>query len=504
MSIPLRVRRQSAAAPPELFGDEIQHVLSHASEHHYPTSKPNILAKITTATEDVDVYNRFSKRRKTILTTAVAFCSLCSPFSTTCIFSAVPEIAAQFGTTGTVINITSTAYLLCMAIAPLWWGPMSQVYGRKPIYTAAALGYTVGSMGTALSKNLATFVVFRCVCALFGSALMACGAGIIADMYEPRSRGTAMGYYLSGTVIGPALGPFIAGLIINWRPWPDVFWFTVGLGGVALLLCLFVLPETSHHRIHDDLRKEQGHFVVVWVNPLKPLCLFIYPNIALVGLVSSFVLWMMYSLLTPIRYVINPRFGITSPALSGLFNLAPGFGYLVGTFVGGRFADYEVRKWVRIRGRRVPEDRLRSAIWVLLLVLPGTALIYGWSIDQRKGGIAVPVIAMFFNGIAQLVLFTCVNTYCVDCMQERSTEVVGANYSIRYVFAATASAVILPLIDAVGVGWANTLAAALLVLSGVFTILVVKFGERWRLGVDEWIKSRSTTTNPLDVVKDSA
>jgi MFS family permease len=367
---------------------------------------------------------------------------------------------------------------------------MSQVYGRKPIYTAAAVGYTIGSMGTALSVNLAMFIIFRCVSALFGSALLACGAGIISDLYEPRKRGTAMGYYLSGTVIGPALGPFVSGLIINWRPWPDVFWLTVALGGVALLLCIFVLPETSHHRIHDDLRKKSGRFVVVWVNPLRPLSLFIYPNIALTGLVSSFVLWMMYSLLTPIRYVINPRFGITSPALSGLFNLAPGFGYLVGTFVGGRFADYEVRKWMRIRGKRVPEDRLRSAIWVLLLVLPGSALVYGWSIDQRKGGIAVPVIAMFFNGIAQLVLFTCVNTYCVDCLQGRATEVVGANYAIRYIFAAAASAAILPLIETVGVGWANTISAALLVMSGVFTIIVVKFGERWRLDIDRWLEER--------------
>lgn len=45
----------------------------------------------------------------------------------------------------------------------------------------------------------------------------------------------------------------------------------------------------------------------------------------------------MYSLLTPIRYVLNPRFGLSSPLQGGLFYIAPGGGYLVGTFFGGRW-----------------------------------------------------------------------------------------------------------------------------------------------------------------------
>ena len=51
------------------------------------------------------------------------------------------------------------------------------------------------------------------------------------------------------------------------------------------------------------------------------------------------MVWNMYSLLTPIRYVLNPRFGLTSPLQGGLFYIAPGGGYLIGTFFGGRWAD---------------------------------------------------------------------------------------------------------------------------------------------------------------------
>lgn len=133
----------------------------------------------------------------------------------------------------------------------------------------------------------------------------------------------------------------------------------------------------------------------------------------------------MYSLLTPIRYVLNPRFNLTSPLQSGLFYIAPGCGYLVGTFFGGRWADHFVKKYIIIRGERVAEDRLRSCLPFLGGVIPACMIIYGWSIEKQVGGIALPVVMMFIQGVAQLFCFPSLNTYCLDVMQGRSAEVVG-------------------------------------------------------------------------------
>lgn len=133
----------------------------------------------------------------------------------------------------------------------------------------------------------------------------------------------------------------------------------------------------------------------------------------------------MQVLLTPVRYVINPRFNLTSPLQSGFFFLAPGAGYLAGTFVGGPYADYTVKKWIKKRGRRVPEDRLRSAFVAMGLVIPGSAIIYGWAIDQQKGGIPLPIICMFVQGVAQMVCFPCLNSYCLDVFRDRASEVMG-------------------------------------------------------------------------------
>ena len=200
------------------------------------------------------------------------------------------------------------------------------------------------------------------------------------------------------------------------------------------MFCFFLQPETIHKRRADELqglpRKERAVKMWQWLNPFRIIMLYRYPNILLTGLASSALVWNMYSLLTPIRYVLNPRFNLETPLQSGLFYIAPGCGYLVGTFVGGRYADRVVKKYFRKRGQRVSEDRLRSCVLFLGVMMPACMLIYGWSVEKRVGGVALPVIMMFLQGVGQLFCFPSLNTYCLDVMQSRSAEVVGKYHGL--------------------------------------------------------------------------
>lgn len=74
--------------------------------------------------------------------------------------------------------------------------------------------------------------------------------------------------------------------------------------------------------------------------------------------------------------------------------------------VGGRWADHVVKKWIRKRGRRVPEDRLKSCAAFAGLEIPECMLEYGWTLEKAVGSIPVPVSAMFLQGLAQFFLFS--------------------------------------------------------------------------------------------------
>ncbi|CAK7224312.1 hypothetical protein SBRCBS47491_005506 [Sporothrix bragantina] len=442
-----------------------------------------------------EFYDRLTPRRKLAIVSLLSFCSLLSPISSTAVLPAVPDVSAEFHTTGSIVDISNALYLLFMGLSPTVWGPLSEVYGRRWITIITSFLFFCCTLGTALAPNLAAFFIFRILSAFEGTAFILVGSASVGDIYRPTERATAMGWFMGGTLIGPALGPFIGGIIVTFKSWRVIFWLQAALAGTAFLGTLILLPETIHHRKIDSL---QGYPLgkklrVLWpmLNPLRVIRLFIYPNLIMAGGASSSLVWNMYALLTPIRYVLNPRFHLTTPMQSGLFYLAPGCGYITGTFFGGRYADYMVRSWIKKReGVRVPEDRLRSALPFLGGVIPACVLIYGWGVEKGVGGIPLVVIMLFLQGVAQLFCFPSINTYCLDVMQSRGSEVIASNYFVRYLFACAGTAVVLPAIERIGVGWFSTISALFLFVSAVGVYTAVLWGKAWRERVDRWRNRR--------------
>lgn len=118
------------------------------------------------------------------------------------------------------------------------------------------------------------------------------GSAVIGDIYKPTERATALGWFLSGTLIGPALGPFIGGIIVTFRSWRDIFWLQTALAGTATVLCFFLQPETIHIKRAVELeglpRKQKARKMWSWLNPLRVVRLFRYPNLTLtVSMLSS-------------------------------------------------------------------------------------------------------------------------------------------------------------------------------------------------------------------------
>ena len=80
-----------------------------------------------------EVYNRIKPSQKVVIVALLSFCSFLAPISSTTILSAIPEVAATYHSTGTVINLSNALYMLFMGISPCVWGPLSQVYGRRHV-----------------------------------------------------------------------------------------------------------------------------------------------------------------------------------------------------------------------------------------------------------------------------------------------------------------------------------------------------------------------------------
>ncbi|KAI5474376.1 hypothetical protein MNV49_003407 [Pseudohyphozyma bogoriensis] len=332
---------------------------------------------------------------------------------------------------------------------------------------------------------------------------MSVGAGTIGDLYPRLERGTAMGWYYLGLLLGPALAPTIAGIMAQYvhssgyaTGWRSVQWLNVGLGFVGTLLVGFALPETSHGKKIEVIREERrkareaegrtgrGGFAerwVVWFNPVGSIVLLFRPNILLASLYTGFTMMSAYSVLVPLSQTIAPRYNINNLGILGCFYLAQG-NFSAAQFTG-RYADFALRRWLKKRnGVYVPEDRLRATIEGGAFLFPGSIVALGWAMEKSSGagGLAACAILLFLNGFSLMMILTPTNTYCVDVMQERSAEVIAANNCLRYLLAAGASAFVLPMIDKIGVGWTNTWSAGMVWLGFVMACLNMRYGEALR------------------------
>jgi hypothetical protein len=118
-------QKQFASIIPENGRLELQRTVSSVNHHDMAN-----VGYVVTGDSD-EIYNRFSDRRKTIIVAVVSFCSFLAPISSTTVLSAVPEVAAEFGTDGSIINVSNALYMLFMGLSPCFYGPFGNIYGRK-------------------------------------------------------------------------------------------------------------------------------------------------------------------------------------------------------------------------------------------------------------------------------------------------------------------------------------------------------------------------------------
>lgn len=406
-----------------------------------------------------DPYDRFTTRRKRLITFCVAYSALLAPFASTSFLPSIPEIATDLSTSASTIDYTVCIYLVILALAPLVWAPYASYYGRQPIYLLSLPLYTIGSVGVAVSDSLVALILTRILQAFGASSVLSVGAGTIGDIYRPTERGTAMAWFYSLALLGPAFSPVVGGLLTEythgrWGGWRAMQWTLAGMGVLAIVLVVAFLPETAWTR--ESLKSAPPRpgsrrllpFRWVWLDPIRPIWLLRYPPILLMSINSSLTLGTTYALLVPLSYTLGPRFHISNSALLGTFYLAPGLGNLVGARVAGRWSDRTVVRWIEKRhGDRVPEDRLRCAVWGGGAVLPVSILLTGAMTQYVDGGtgLALALVFLAVSGFGLMTILTPVNvrpyphfpspsltsltpqTYCVDVMQDRSAEVIAVN-----------------------------------------------------------------------------
>ncbi len=161
---------------------------------------------------------------------------------------ALPTISTKFKVDLSTIQWIVTAYLLAISSLLPAFGRLSDLFGRKKIFSTGFLLFTIGSALCGLSGNIWFLVGMRVLQAVGASMLMSNSQAIIVSCFPFEERGRAMG--MTGTVIalGALTGPALGGFLVSWTGWRSIFYVNVPIGIFAYLVARIILPADTEKK----------------------------------------------------------------------------------------------------------------------------------------------------------------------------------------------------------------------------------------------------------------
>ncbi|KAG2115522.1 MFS general substrate transporter [Suillus clintonianus] len=493
---------------------------------------------------------KWGNARKTAVLILVSAGSMIAGLAVSIQNPANAQIQNDLRASASEISWTISVFILFQGLPGLIWSAISEIKGRKFVYISSVALFVVASAMVAVSKTIGLVIGMRGLQAAGSSALLSIAAATLADIYEPRERGTKMGIYYSAPLLGTALGPILGGLLTQGLGWRSVFLFITICAGVVLLGLVFLFKDTfrkersltyqnvlqrrtkegelqHHHMDKTSLAfpatdkpaqpilesmaspQQTGELVIeanvpivpassikdinlslADVNPFPPLLnILTRSNNLTILFASGLIFAFSYSLLYTCSRTLSEHYGYDALRI-GLVLLSYGIGSICGSTLGGRWSDRTFSRLKQEHGGKCFAEMRLASTRPAMLFLPPAVLGYAW-VCEKHVHIAAVCIMLLLCGFLSTWVFASTLAYIVDANPGRSSTVVAANSAFRCVFAFVATEVAIPLQVAIGDGGLYTLWSGLMIIMQVLILVVLYKGRKWREACEEKDKRMS-------------
>ncbi|KAL2834330.1 major facilitator superfamily domain-containing protein [Aspergillus cavernicola] len=426
---------------------------------------------------------------------------------------ALSTIAAEFNMNSAESAMALSIYLLATAIGPLAIGPLSEVYGRKPILHASNLWFLVWNLVCGFANSKELLIASRFLAGFGASAIYALANGVLGDVWRPEQRGRSLAVYLLIPLLGAAVGPIIGGFMAFRTTWRWMFWSTSIFQAVMILVSLSVFHETyeplilrsraerlrhetgetryqtADERLQAQAQAHQSPWIVLRRALIRPIRLLVsHPIIQIASFISAFNYGILYIVLSTFSELWTHHYH-QSVEISGLHYIACAVGEIAGSQICASLMDRLYHRWTAQPPSssfsssqihtHTPELRLPTIIPGALLA-PLGLFLYGWAAHHHLHwaivdlGIFVALLGMQITGMP-------LQAYVMEAYPEHISSAMAATQFLRSLTAFCFPLFAPRMYVVLGYGWGNSLIAFLGLGVGVPAPLVLwVFGERLR------------------------
>ena len=261
------------------------------------------------------------------LTALLAFLTALGPLSTDMYLPSLPAIAAALGSDSAGAQMTLSAFLFGFAGGQIFYGPLSDRLGRKPVLLGGMALFIAASLACAFAPQMSWLIAGRFFQALGASGPIVLGRAIVRDLYEGPRAGRELSRM--GTVMGvvPALAPLLGGVLETLFGWRSSFFatafFGVALGTIVILMLPETLRERSPHAV--SLRSIIAGFKVLLQHPRYRF------YVSLSALAYSG----LFTFISGSSFVLQKVYGLSVMGFSMVFSFVV-LGFVTGTLIAQR------------------------------------------------------------------------------------------------------------------------------------------------------------------------
>jgi DHA2 family multidrug resistance protein len=188
-----------------------------------------------------------------MITATVMLASILQTLDNTIANVALPNMQGSLSATQEQMSWVLTAYIVAAAIMTPVTGWLASQFGRRKLFIASIIGFTIASVLCGVAQTLPEMVLFRFVQGIAGAALVPMSQAVLFDINPPERHGKAMAQWGQGVLLGPMIGPILGGWLTDNYSWRWVFYINLPLGILALVGVLLFLPKDETRPSQFDL-----------------------------------------------------------------------------------------------------------------------------------------------------------------------------------------------------------------------------------------------------------
>jgi len=157
---------------------------------------------------------------------------------------ALPSMQRELHLSPAGLEWVVSAYALALAALIPVGGALGDHFGRKRIFLAGVIVFTLASVGCAISVSGGMLIGFRVVQGIGGAVMSSLTLSLISEAYPREARTRPISVWAAVSGLAVAGGSVLGGLLLSVFPWSSIFWVNVPIGVLAVVVALIAVAES--------------------------------------------------------------------------------------------------------------------------------------------------------------------------------------------------------------------------------------------------------------------